>query len=65
MKLKDAAKGIGFHVKFCTATYKDAGQLRNNSDAEVNALRPTKSSQMMTRFYSEQYLALWKTYLMM
>ena len=27
-KLKEHAKGMSFHVKFCTASFKDAGQLR-------------------------------------
>lgn len=41
MKLKDAAKGMSFHVKFCTATYKDAGQLRNRFRRRGEAtLRP-------------------------
>ena len=29
IRLKLAAKAMSFHVKFCTASYKDAGQLRN------------------------------------
>ncbi len=28
MKLKEAAKSLDFHLKFCTARFKDAGQLR-------------------------------------
>ena len=27
-KLREYAKGMSFHVKFCTASFKDAGQLR-------------------------------------
>ncbi len=41
VKLRKAAKGMGFHVKFCTATYKDAGQLRNRFRRRAEAtLRP-------------------------
>jgi len=28
MKLKDASENLDFHLKFCTAQFKDAGQLR-------------------------------------
>ncbi len=40
-KLKQAAEDMSFHVKFCTATYKDAGQLRNRFRRRGEAtLRP-------------------------
>ena len=40
-KLKQAAEEMSFHVKFCTATYKDAGQLRNRFRRRGEAtLRP-------------------------
>ena len=40
-KLKKAAEGMSFHVKFCTSTYKDAGQLRNRFRRRAEAtLRP-------------------------
>jgi len=41
IELKEAAKDLDFHVKFCTATYKDAGQLRNRFRRRGEAtLRP-------------------------
>ena len=41
LKLKNAAKDMNFHVKFCTAKYKDAGQLRNRFKRRGEAtLRP-------------------------
>jgi len=40
-RLKKAAKDMSFHVKFCTATFKDAGQLRNRFRRRGEAtLRP-------------------------
>ena len=40
-RLKLAAKDMSFHVKFCTASYKDAGQLRNRFRRRGEAtLRP-------------------------
>ena len=40
-RLKQAAEKMSFHVKFCTATYKDAGQLRNRFRRRGEAtLRP-------------------------
>ena len=40
-KLKKAAEGMSFHVKFCTANFKDAGQLRNRFRRRGEAtLRP-------------------------
>lgn len=41
IRLKKAAKDMSFHLKFCTATYKDAGQLRNRFKRRGEAtLRP-------------------------
>lgn len=41
MELKEAAKDLDFHLKFCTASYKDAGQLRNRFRRRGKAtLRP-------------------------
>ena len=41
IKLKEAAEGMSFHVKFCTANFKDAGQLRNRFRRRGEAtLRP-------------------------
>ena len=41
IKLKQEAEGLDFHVKFCTASYKDAGQLRNRFRRRGEAtLRP-------------------------
>mgnify|MGYP001173600912 FL=1 len=41
VKLKTVAREMSFHVKFCTATYKDAGQLRNRFRRRGEAtLRP-------------------------
>ena len=41
MRLKKAAKGMSFHLKFCTANFKDAGQLRNRFRRRGEAtLRP-------------------------
>ena len=35
-KLREYAKGISFHFKFCTASFKDAGQLRARGAVSVN-----------------------------
>ena len=41
MRLKKAAKEMSFHLKFCTANFKDAGQLRNRFRRRGEAtLRP-------------------------
>jgi len=41
IELKKAAEGLDFHLKFCTASYKDAGQLRNRFRRRGEAtLRP-------------------------
>ena len=41
IRLKEAAKGKSFHLKFCTASYKDAGQLRARFRRRAEAtLRP-------------------------
>lgn len=41
IELKEAAEDLNFHVKFCTASYKDAGQLRNRFKRRGEAtLRP-------------------------
>ena len=41
IELKQAAKDLDFHVKFCTASYKDAGQLRSRFRRRGEAtLRP-------------------------
>ena len=41
IELKKAAEGLDFHLKFCTASYKDAGQLRNRFKRRGEAtLRP-------------------------
>ena len=41
VRLKEAAKGKSFHLKFCTASYKDAGQLRARFRRRAEAtLRP-------------------------
>lgn len=41
VRLKEAAKDFDYHVKFCTASYKDAGQLRNRFRRRGQAtLRP-------------------------
>ena len=41
IELKEAAEDLNFHVKFCTASYKDAGQLRNRFRRRGEAtLRP-------------------------
>ena len=41
LRLKSAAAGLPYHVKFCTAQYKDAGQLRNRFKRRGQAtLRP-------------------------
>ena len=41
IRLKQVAKNMNFHVKFCTATFKDAGQLRNRFRRRAKAtLRP-------------------------
>ena len=41
LRLKKAAEGMDFHVKFCTSNYKDAGQLRNRFRRRGEAtLRP-------------------------
>ena len=41
LELKQAAEDLDFHVKFCTASYKDAGQLRNRFRRRGEAtLRP-------------------------
>ena len=41
IKLKKAAEQMSFHVKFCTANFKDAGQLRNRFRRRGEAtLRP-------------------------
>ena len=41
IELRDAAKELDFHLKFCTASYKDAGQLRNRFKLRAEAtLRP-------------------------
>ena len=41
VRLREAAKGKSFHLKFCTASYKDAGQLRARFRRRAEAtLRP-------------------------
>jgi pyruvate formate-lyase activating enzyme-like uncharacterized protein len=41
LRLKDAAQNKSYHLKFCTAKYKDAGQLRNRFKRRGQAtLRP-------------------------
>ena len=41
VRMKKAAENMSFHVKFCTAKYKDAGQLRNRFKRRGEAtLRP-------------------------
>ena len=41
IELKQAAEDLNFHVKFCTASYKDAGQLRSRFRRRGEAtLRP-------------------------
>ena len=41
IELKEASEDMNFHVKFCTASYKDAGQLRNRFKRRGEAtLRP-------------------------
>jgi len=41
IELKEAAEGLDLHVKFCTASYKDAGQLRSRFRRRGEAtLRP-------------------------
>ena len=41
VRLKEAAKKKSFHLKFCTASYKDAGQLRARFRRRAEAtLRP-------------------------
>ena len=41
MRLKEAAIGKPYHLKFCTAKFKDAGQLRNRFKRRGQAtLRP-------------------------
>ena len=41
VRLKEAAKDKSFHLKFCTASYKDAGQLRARFRRRaVSTLRP-------------------------
>ena len=41
VRLKKAAKGKSYHLKFCTASYKDAGQLRARFRRRAEAtLRP-------------------------
>ncbi|MBT5183589.1 MAG: radical SAM protein [Euryarchaeota archaeon] len=41
IELKEASEGMDFHVKFCTSSYKDSGQLRNRFKRRGEAtLRP-------------------------
>ena len=44
LRLKEAGKSKSFHIKFCTAQYKDAGQLRNRFKRRAEmTLRPYES----------------------
>ncbi|MDA0715349.1 MAG: radical SAM protein [archaeon] len=44
IRLKEAGKSKSYHVKFCTAQYKDAGQLRNRFKRRAEmTLRPYES----------------------
>ena len=56
VRLKEAANDKSFHLKFCTASYKDAGQLRADSDAEQKQHSGlTRFSLKMIRFFSVRF----------